>query len=227
MRKLLFIGLTTLLAACDSKEKNKEAYVVDMDNEVDKISYSYGVTAAKNIIDRGGELNPEAVVQGILDVQAGEERVNLNEASMFINKYLGDVRKRRGQANIDEGEKFLEENAEEDEVVVLESGLQYKVIEEGSGRSPGATDTVTTHYTGRLIDGTVFDSSVERGEPAQFPVNGVIAGWQEALQLMKEGSKWELYVPADLAYGYRGSGPLIGPYKTLIFEVELISVDSQ
>ena len=127
--------------------------------------------------------------------------------------------------NIDKGKNFLMENAKKEGVTSLASGLQYEVITEGNGPSPGPTDKVTTHYHGTLINGTVFDSSVERGQPASFAVNGVIMGWQEALQLMKVGSKWRLFVPHTLAYGERGAGGAIGPYETLIFEVELISID--
>ncbi len=124
-----------------------------------------------------------------------------------------------------EGQEFLAENGERDGVISLESGLQYEVINEGTGATPALTDKVRTHYHGTLIDGTVFDSSVERGEPISFPVNGVIAGWTEALQLMKVGSKWRLFVPFDLAYGERGAGQDIGPFATLIFEVELLEIE--
>ena len=127
--------------------------------------------------------------------------------------------------NLREGEEFLAINATKKGVVTLESGMQYEVLTSGSGATPGLNDKVTTHYTGTLIDGTVFDSSVERGQPASFPVSGVIKGWTEALQLMKEGDKWKLYIPYDLAYGERGAGANIGPYAALIFEIELISVD--
>ncbi len=124
-----------------------------------------------------------------------------------------------------DGKTFLAENAKKTGVVVLPSGLQYKIVKAGTGAIPKATDTVTTHYTGTLIDGTVFDSSVQRGQPASFPVNGVIKGWQEALQLMPVGSKWQLYIPSDLAYGSRGAGGVIGPNSTLVFDIELISID--
>lgn len=129
------------------------------------------------------------------------------------------------QANKDAGMAFLAENKKKAGVVELPSGMQYEILKDGTGESPKATDKVTTHYTGTLMDGTVFDSSIERGQPAQFPVNGVIRGWTEALQLMKPGSKWKLYIPSDLAYGDGGSPPKIGPGALLIFEVELISVD--
>jgi len=123
------------------------------------------------------------------------------------------------------GEAFLAENAKQEGVVVTESGLQYKVIEPGQGDSPGPADVATVHYRGTLIDGTQFDSSYDRGQPATFPVGGVIAGWSEALQMMKPGAKWQLFIPAELAYGERGAGQVIGPNSTLIFDVELISVE--
>ena len=126
--------------------------------------------------------------------------------------------------NQEEGSKFLGENAQQEDVVSLPSGLQYKVIETGEGDKPGPADVVKVHYEGRLIDGTVFDSSMQRGEPAEFPVNRVIAGWTEALQLMTVGSQWELYIPADLAYGAQGAGGVIGPNATLIFKVELLDI---
>jgi len=126
--------------------------------------------------------------------------------------------------NQEEGSKFLGENAQQEDVVSLPSGLQYKVIETGEGDKPGPADVVKVHYEGRLIDGTVFDSSMQRGEPAEFPVNRVIAGWTEALQLMTVGSQWELYIPADLAYGAQGAGGTIGPNATLIFKVELLDI---
>ena len=129
------------------------------------------------------------------------------------------------EGNIAEGKAFLETNAQREEVKVTPSGLQYEVLTEGTGAKPGATDKVTVHYHGMLIDGTVFDSSVERGQPATFGVNQVIKGWTEALQMMPECSKWKLYIPSDLAYGPRGAGPKIGPYATLIFEVELLKVN--
>jgi len=126
--------------------------------------------------------------------------------------------------NLKEGEAFLVENAKKEGVVTLESGLQYQVITPGTGNAPKATDKVTTHYRGTLIDGTEFDSSYKRGQPATFPVKGVIAGWTEALQLMKVGAKWQLFIPANLAYGKRGAGGKIGPNATLIFDIELISI---
>jgi FKBP-type peptidyl-prolyl cis-trans isomerase FklB len=134
-------------------------------------------------------------------------------------------REKAAEENLREGQAFLSENAQKDGVKTTESGLQYEVIEKGSGKTPTPESTVTVHYRGTLIDGTEFDSSLRRGEPATFPVNGVIAGWTEALQLMSEGAKYKLYIPADLAYGERGAGQAIGPNETLIFDVELLSVE--
>ena len=131
-----------------------------------------------------------------------------------------------GGKNLKEGEAFLDENKKKEGVTTLPSGLQYKVLKSGAGKTPKATDKVTTHYRGTLIDGTVFDSSYDRGEPTTFPVGGVIRGWTEALQLMKEGDKWQLYVPAQLGYGERGAGGKIGPNTTLLFEIELLKVEA-
>lgn len=133
-------------------------------------------------------------------------------------------RKQQAEENLSQGEAFLAENGKREEVVSLPSGLQYEVIHDGNGETPGNTDTVVTHYRGTLIDGKEFDSSHRRGEPARFPVNRVISGWTEALQLMKVGSKWKLFIPSDLAYGERGAGKVIGPHATLIFEIELLEI---
>ncbi|MBQ8055754.1 MAG: FKBP-type peptidyl-prolyl cis-trans isomerase [Paludibacteraceae bacterium] len=147
-----------------------------------------------------------------------------NEAQIEINSYFQKMQEEAGKEAKDAGEKFLEENKKQEGVVTLPSGLQYKVIKQGTGDKPKATDQVRCHYHGTLIDGTVFDSSVRRGEPAVFPVNGVIQGWVEALQLMPVGSKWTLYIPYEMAYGTRGAGQSIPPYAALIFEVELLEI---
>jgi FKBP-type peptidyl-prolyl cis-trans isomerase len=143
---------------------------------------------------------------------------------MFLNQYFGELRQQKAQGNLEKGQAFLEENKTLSGVIELESGLQYKVIEEGTGRSPKENDRVKVHYTGKLLSGEVFDSSLDRGQPAEFALKGVIKGWTEGLQHMKEGGKYELYIPADLAYGQRGGGQTIGPNETLIFEVELLEV---
>jgi len=153
-----------------------------------------------------------------------EIRESLSALQKELMEKQAEKTKLMGEKNKKEGEAFLAENKKKEGVVTLPSGLQYKVIKEGTGKQPSADATVETNYRGTLIDGTEFDSSYKRGQAATFPVNGVIAGWTEALQLMKEGAKWQLFVPANLAYGERGAGNVIGPNATLIFEVELISV---
>lgn len=170
----------------------------------------------------------EALLDGLTDaLNSQAPQVNpddINAAFKVINERLQQQQAEQAQALSAEGEKFLAENAKRDEVTVTASGLQYEVLQEGSGDKPSASSTVSTHYHGTLIDGTVFDSSYERGQPAEFPVNGVIAGWTEALQMMPVGSKWRLYVPYNLAYGERGAGGAIKPYATLIFDVELLEI---
>ena len=148
----------------------------------------------------------------------------LNEAFSIVSKKLQEQEQAAAKEASAEGEKFLADNAKRDEVTVTESGLQYEVITTGEGEKPSAESTVSVHYHGTFANGDVFDSSVERGQPAEFPVNGVIAGWTEALQLMTEGSKWKLTIPYDLAYGERGSQGAIPPYATLVFDVELLSI---
>ncbi|MBT3137093.1 FKBP-type peptidyl-prolyl cis-trans isomerase [Alteromonas sp. ALT199] len=170
----------------------------------------------------------DAVVAGLKDAFAGQapqvDNDTLRDAFGEIHKRMQAVKEEASKAVIEEGTKYLEENAKRDEVTVTESGLQYEVVTEGDGETPNASSTVRVHYHGTLIDGTTFDSSYERGQPAEFPVGGVIKGWTEALQLMKAGSKYRLYVPHDLAYGEQGAGAAIAPYSTLIFDVELLDV---
>ena len=170
----------------------------------------------------------EAAVEGFMDgandkpLQVSAD--DINAAFRVIQEQMQGEKEAEAKELGAEGMAFLENNAKEDGVVVLESGLQYKVLVEGTGEKPTSESTVRTHYHGTLIDGTIFDSSVDRGVPAEFPVNGVIAGWTEALQLMPTGSKWRLFVPYNLAYGERGAGGKIGPYTALIFDVELIDI---
>lgn len=170
----------------------------------------------------------EALMEGLNDALKGAEPQvtpdQINEAFQEINQRIQAQQAEQAKTMSAEGEKFLADNAQRDEVTVTASGLQYEIINEGSGEKPTAESTVSTHYHGTLIDGTVFDSSYERGQPAEFPVNGVIAGWTEALQMMPVGSKWRLYVPYNLAYGERGAGGAIGPYATLVFDVELLEI---
>jgi FKBP-type peptidyl-prolyl cis-trans isomerase FklB len=196
-------------------------------SEKEIISYSLGLNIATNLKHQGfDDISIEALCQAVEDVFTGQKpQIDPAKGGQILNDYFQKVQERKMSKNIEEGQLFLKENASKPDVMILPSGLQYKILVQGSGDKPKATDKVTTHYHGTLINGTVFDSSVERGQPATFPVNGVIAGWVEALQLMPVGSKWQLYVPSDLAYGTRGASELIGPNTTLIFDVELISIN--
>lgn len=173
-------------------------------------------------------VDAEAVAAGLMDALAGKPSLvaqdDLRAAFQEITQRMQAQEAEKSKAFTAEGEAYLAENAKRDEVTVTASGLQYEVMVEGTGDKPSASSTVRTHYHGTLINGTVFDSSVDRGEPAEFPVNGVIAGWTEALQLMPVGSKWKLHLPYNLAYGERGAGGAIGPYATLVFEVELLDI---
>ncbi len=193
---------------------------------MDKISYALGMNIAQNLAHSGlEEVSIEDFTKGLTAIIKNEEpAMSVQEANELLQQFFSELEKKKFEANIEEGKNFLAENSKKEGVVTLASGLQYEVVTQGEGATPKATDTVRCHYHGTLIDGTIFDSSVQRGEPAEFPVNGVIQGWVEALQLMKEGDKWRLFVPSNLAYGERGAGGAIGPHTTLIFEVELISI---
>ncbi len=204
-------------------------------DQKDKVSYSIGVEIGKNLKKQSVDVNSEFLVKGVKDAYSGEKLLltddEMKEAlTAFQREMMAkqmEIAKKTGEKNQKEGEAFLAENKAKEGVTVLPSGLQYKVIKAGTGKKPKATDKVTVHYRGTLIDGTEFDSSYRRGQPVSFPVNGVIAGWTEALQLMEEGAKWQVVIPSKLAYGERGAGPQIGPNATLIFEIELISVEEQ
>src|SRR5580700_4824325 len=201
----------------------------------DKASYAIGLNIGKSMHKDSVEVDTSILLRGLKDGLAGSKPLLTDdEARAAMVTLQTDLRKKQeekmlvqGEANKKDGEAFLAENKTKDGVVTLPSGLQYKILKEGTGPKPTATDTVVCNYKGTLLDNTEFDSSYKRGQPATFPVSGVIKGWTEALQLMPVGSKWQLFVPADLAYGERGSGPDIGPNATLIFEVELLSIQSK
>jgi len=195
--------------------------------EKEQVSYSLGVNIASNIKQQGfDDISIEVFTAAIHDVFSDKAlKIDLATGGQILNEYFKKIQDRKFSKNVEEGKAFLKANAEKEGVITLPSGLQYKILKEGNGPKPSASDQVTTHYHGTLINGTVFDSSVQRGQPATFPVNGVIQGWVEALQLMPTGSKWQLYVPSDLAYGSRGASDDIGPNTTLIFDVELISIN--
>ena len=193
-------------------------------DELDKVSYSLGLSIASNLISSGvTTINAEAFIDGLNVVFSGKmPEIMPDEANNILQDYFDKLQ--QGKEAKAEGEKFLAENKKKEGVVALPSGLQYKILTAGNGPKPKASDTVKCHYEGRLINGTVFDSSIRRNEPAEFPVSGVIAGWVEALQLMPVGSKWQLYIPSELAYGTHGAGQSIGPNQTLIFDVELLAI---
>ena len=193
---------------------------------MEKISYALGMVIGHNLKGMGvNELDAQNFAQAVGDVLSGNPTtLSDTEAQQLVTRFLQEKENEKGKKVREAGEAFLATNAKKEGITVLPSGLQYTVINEGSGRKPKATDSVKCHYEGTLIDGTVFDSSYRRGEPATFPLNGVIAGWTEGVQLMSEGAKFRFFIPYHLAYGSRGAGQSIPPYAALIFDVELIEV---
>jgi FKBP-type peptidyl-prolyl cis-trans isomerase FklB len=204
-------------------------------SQKDKVSYIIGMEIGKNFKKQSIDIDPDILTKGIKDVFSGgkplltEQEIQENMVT-FQKEMMAkqeELAKKLRENNKKEGEAFLAENKKKDGVKTLPSGLQYKVTKAGTGKKPKLTDTVTTQYRGTLIDGTEFDSSYRRGQPVSFPVTGVIPGWTEALQLMEEGAKWQLFIPPNLAYGERGAGRDIGPNATLIFEIELVSIQEK
>lgn len=193
---------------------------------MDKYSYGLGLGIAQNLLSMGADdLKLDDFVQALKDVFEGKQpAMSFAEAQKVVSAHFEEIQKQAAAAAIEQGEMFLKMNKERPGVVTLKSGLQYEVLKSGNGRQPKATDQVRCHYEGRLVDGTLFDSSIQRGEPAVFGVNQVIQGWVEALQLMREGDKWKLFIPYQLGYGEQGAGNAIPPYSTLVFEVELLKV---
>lgn len=193
---------------------------------MEKISYALGLSLGNNLINSGiSELDYAKLAKGIQDVlEQNQPEISYQEAQQVINTFFEALQAKTSEAAIATGKNFLAENAKRPEVVTLASGLQYEILTKGTGNIAKASDTVKVHYHGTLIDGNVFDSSVNRGEPATFGVTQVISGWVEALQLMPVGSKWKLFIPSDLAYGAQGAGQAIGPHTTLVFEVELLDI---
>ncbi|CNE91119.1 peptidylprolyl isomerase [Yersinia frederiksenii] len=192
-------------------------------------SYGIGLQIGQQLQESGLEgLLPEALLAGLRDAMEGNTPTVpvdvVHRALREVHERADKVRVERQQALVEEGKTFLEENAKRDDVTTTESGLQFSVLQSGEGPIPSRQDRVRVHYTGRLVDGTIFDSSVERGQPAEFPVSGVIPGWIEALSMMPVGSKWKLYIPHSLAYGERGAGATIPPFSALMFEVELLEI---
>lgn len=193
---------------------------------MDKLSYALGLSMGGNFMRSGIEsLNYDDFAAGVKAAYAGDHsQMTVDEAKRVVNEFFAEMEAKLQDVNKKAGEQYLAENAKRPEVHITASGLQYEIIKEGEGASPKVTDKVTVHYTGALIDGRVFDSSVERGEPATFGVSQVIPGWVEALQMMKPGAEWRIFVPSNLAYGPQGAGGIIGPNMTLIFDIKLIKV---
>lgn len=193
---------------------------------MDKISYALGMVIGHNLKSMNvGQISSADFAQAVADILDGKQPAMADaEAQQLVQKHLQECQENQGKAVREAGEAFLAENAKKEGVVVLPSGLQYTVLREGTLRKPKATDSVECHYEGRLIDGTVFDSSYKRGQSATFPLNGVIAGWTEGVQLMGEGAKYRFFIPYHLAYGERGAGGSIPPYAALVFDVELVKV---
>jgi len=216
------------LSACMGQKKGDQAPTT-LESELDSVSYGIGISIAKNLQKDGlQDIDIDLLSKGLKDVfESNDLMVSHDDAMAVIQNYVSEAQRKQQAASVEKGKQFLEENSKKEGVTVLPSGLQYEIITEGTGPKPTAEDKVTTHYTGTLLDGTVFDSSVDRGEPVSFAVTGVIPGWTEALQLMPVGSKWKLAIPSELAYGERGAGGQIGPNETLIFEVELISIEGK
>lgn len=228
MKKLIVMALVLFMCSGTTMAQRK----VTPKTKKEKISYSIGVSLGRQFKMQGVEIDQAAFMQGIKDMLSNSNLALSEkdiEATMtafqqeMINKAQAK-QKAVGDKNIKEGETFLAENKTKEGVIILPSGLQYKILKAGDGPKPTLDQTVKCHYRGTLIDGTEFDSSYKRGEPTEFPVKGVIKGWTEALQLMSVGSKWQLFIPSDLAYGSNGAGGQIGPNATLIFEIELVSI---
>lgn len=224
MRKLPIVALVSaaLLAGCGEKE-------VALETNVDKMSYGIGMSMARSVTGQPIEINADAMIAGLQDVlnekEARLDENTIREAFAAVREEQMAKQQVESEAVLKEGETYLAETAKKEGVKPTDSGLLYEVLVEGKGDKPAATDTVEVHYQGTLIDGSVFDSSIERGTPAKFPVNRVIPGWTEALQMMKVGGKWRLHIPAELAYGAQSPSPKIPANSVLVFEVELLSIE--
>jgi len=234
---LMFTLLLIIFSACGKAASNSAAKPLkaeDLNDQKKKVSYAIGLDIGKNFKERSFDLDLDILFQGMRDAQgSGQPLLGAEEIQKVMNQFQQDMmkaeqQKKQAQAgdNKAKGEAFLAENAKKPGIQVTASGLQYKVISNGTGPKPKATDTVKVHYRGTLLDGSEFDSSYKRNQPAVFPLNGVIKGWTEALQLMNVGSKWQIFLPASLGYGEQGAGQVIGPNATLIFDVELLGIEA-
>lgn len=230
-KKALAAQVATLKAENDKLKSDietlKKPKVPELKDTVQKVSYAIGTMMASSLKNEGGDsLKIDAIAQGFKDVYAEDSlRIPQEEGTSIVQAYMQGIMTKKIARVKGENEQFLENNKTQPGVITTSTGLQYKVINSGKGKSPKATDNVTVHYTGKLIDGSVFDSSVARNEPASFKLDGIIPGWTEALQLMREGDKWTIFIPSILGYGEQGINPQIPPHATLIFDVELIKVN--
>lgn len=225
MKKYIKIALVvSVISSCQNLTQQK--FNFDEANELEKVSYSIGINVATSIKSEGlDSINSFYISKGFQDVFENKDlAINIEESNKIIGEYFNKKQDAKNQRLAIDSKIFLEQNKQKDGVITTESGLQYLILSEGRGNNPTLNDNVTVHYHGTLIDGTIFDSSVDRKQPATFPLNGVIPGWQEALQMMSVGSKWKIFIPSELAYGESGAGA-IGPNSTLIFEVELLSIN--
>jgi len=225
LRTLSIILSATIitLVSCDAQKDSSKA--VSLSSEVDSASYALGVSFGSQIKGQFKDINLDALASGINDAYDDSTKISLQQARPILQAYAQKLKQKAAEENKKKAEDFLAENAKKEGVEVTESGMQYKVIEAGSGPKPTESDTVKVHYHGTLIDGTVFDSSKDRGKPVTFGVTKVIDGWTEALQMMSVGAKWEIYLPPSLGYGQRGAGQDIGPNSALIFEIELLGIE--
>ncbi len=217
---ILLIAAVFFMTSCDTTKQMEKA---EMKTKEDSLSYAFGISIGENLKRDSIELDPLILGKALTDLKNGKQKMTAEEANKVIQNAFQEKEMEKNKPVIEAGKKFLAENAKKEGVKTTASGLQYKIIKAGKGASPKKTDKVTVHYEGTLTDGTVFDSSYKRGEPATFGVTQVIPGWTEALQMMKEGATWEIYLPQELAYGPRRAGQ-IPPYSTLIFKVELIKI---
>ena len=225
MKKYIKIALViSVISSCQNLTQKK--FNFDEANELERVSYSIGINVATSIKSEGlDSINSFYISKGFQDVFENKDlAVNIEESNKIIGEYFNKKQDAKNQRLAIDSKIFLEQNKQKDGVMTTESGLQYLILSEGKGNNPTLNDNVTVHYHGTLIDGTIFDSSVDRQQPATFPLNGVIPGWQEALQMMSVGSKWKIFIPSELAYAESGAGA-IGPNSTLIFEVELLSIN--
>lgn len=214
----LIIVASLPLLSCQNSDKKTDAAATDP-------SYAFGVAIGTSLQETGVEINYDKFLKGVKDVMIKKApTMTMEEAGQIIQSSIADAAKKKGEANLVEEAAFFASNGKKAGVITTASGLQYEVIKEGTGSAPKATDTVKVDYVGTLLNGKTFDSSIERGQPAEFPLNGVIPGWTEGIQLMKVGGKTKFYIPSTLAYGANGAGGVIGPNSTLVFEVDLLDI---